>query len=150
MEVRTDAPPVSPDLWKKRWRQFGKKLKVTIPFAAGIIATLLGLLLYSALFPAPQPLTLKEVNNAVARAMASATPAPAYSAQVYQAIQPSLVLIQVKSKGTNAEEENGLGSGVLISAQGDILTALHVVENAEEIQLTFADGTQSSATVVST
>ena len=30
---------------------------------------------------------------------------------------------------------------------GDILTSLHVVEDATEIQVTFADGTESSAQV---
>ncbi len=43
-----------------------------------------------------------------------------------------------------------LGSGVVISDQGEILTALHVVKDAVEIQLTFADGTQTSVQVSST
>jgi len=45
------------------------------------------------------------------------------------------------------ERASGLGSGVVISDQGDILTALHVVEDAQEIQLTFADGSQSTAQI---
>jgi S1-C subfamily serine protease len=36
---------------------------------------------------------------------------------------------------------------VSVDAQGDILTSLHVVANATEITVTFADGMQSSATV---
>ena len=39
---------------------------------------------------------------------------------------------------------------MVISAQGEILTALHVVENASEIQIIFADGSQSSAQVAAT
>ncbi len=42
----------------------------------------------------------------------------------------------------------GLGSGVVVSDQGDILTSLHVVTAATSIQLTFADGTQSAGVVV--
>jgi S1-C subfamily serine protease len=44
----------------------------------------------------------------------------------------------------------GLGSGVIVSQRGDILTSLHVVRGASSIKVTFADGTQSSATVAST
>jgi len=102
---------------------------------------------YNVLLPAPPPLTTREVNEAVAQAMASATPAPAYSAQVYQVIQPSLVLIQTQAPGANGKTEHGVGSGVVIDDRGDILTSLHVVANASDIQLIFADGTQSSAQI---
>jgi S1-C subfamily serine protease len=111
----------------------------------GVAAALLGVHVYNALNPPAEPLTTKEVNVAVAQAMASATPAPAYSAQVYRAIQPSLVLIQA-----TVIFYAGLGSGVLVSDQGEILTALHLVDGVAAIQVTFADGTQSSAQIAST
>jgi S1-C subfamily serine protease len=134
--------------WQRRSKGFIKRLRTTVPFASGVIAALSALLIYNLLAPAPQPLTTREVNDAVAQALASATPPPAFSARVYQAIQPSLVLIQTKGTDADGEEENGLGSGVVITDSGDILTSLHVVKNASEIQLTFADGTQSGAEVV--
>ena len=105
------------------------------------------LLLYNVLFPGSHQLTTREVNDTVAQALASATPPPAFSERVYQAIQPSLVLIQIKAPDANGKVEDSLGSGVVIDDSGDILTALHVVTNAADIQLTFADGTQSSAQV---
>lgn len=67
----------------------------------------------------------------------------------YRTIRPSLVLIQTKSQGPDGQERDGLGSGVVISGRGEILTALHVVTNAATIQLTFADGTRSSGQVIS-
>lgn len=67
---------------------------------------------------------------------------------MYQAIQPSLVLIQTHAPGANGEAGVGLGSGVVVDDFGDILTSLHVVADASDIQLTFADGTQSSAQVI--
>lgn len=43
----------------------------------------------------------------------------------------------------------GLGSGVMISADGQILTAAHVVQSAEFILVEFADGEQVGAKVIS-
>jgi S1-C subfamily serine protease len=149
MEVRTDTIPTKPaPPLQARWQHLRMRLKSIVPFATGVTATLLALLIYSLLAPKPQTLTMNEVNNAVAIAMASATPAPAYSALVYQAIQPSLVLIQAHGVDSHGEEEGGLGSGVVISADGMILTALHVVENATELKVTFADGFETTAQVV--
>src|SRR6266508_6617286 len=84
----------------------------------------------------------------VDQTLSSATPLPAYSTRVYQAIQPSFVLIQTHAPGTDGKQDSGLGSGVVIDDRGDILTSLHVVADASDIQLTFADGTQSTATVM--
>jgi S1-C subfamily serine protease len=118
------------------------------PFASGALAALVALLLYNVLVPGPHQMTRREVNDAVAQALASATPQPAVSERVYQAIQPSLVLIQTQGPGTNGKVQDGLGSGVVIDDSGDILTSLHVVANVNDIQLTFADGTQSSGQVM--
>jgi S1-C subfamily serine protease len=148
MEKRMNEPSASrSELWRGRLRHFRAGVRRTAPFAAGMLAALVALLLYSVLFPGPHQLTALEVNNAVAQALASATPPPAFAVGVYQAIQPSLVLIQTKISNASGKEEDGLGSGVVIDDSGDILTALHVVADASDIQLTFADGTQSSAQV---
>ena len=80
--------------------------------------------------------------------MASATPRPAFSTQVYQIIQPSLVWIEAEGvPGETGETDKSLGTGVIIDRFGNILTSLHVVDNASAINLTFADGTQSLATI---
>ncbi|MEZ4594292.1 MAG: trypsin-like peptidase domain-containing protein [Chloroflexota bacterium] len=115
------------------------------PFAAGIVAAFLGVLLYSNLYPDPLPLTSDQVDQIVVDAMASATPPPSYSSQVYQVILPSMVLIRTTGEDENGEEGNGVGSGVIISAAADILTSLHVVAGATEIEIYYADGTQTTA-----
>jgi len=135
------------EAWQGRLRHLRKTVRSLVPFAAGMLAVLAALLLYHLLVPAPQPLTTRQVKEAVNQVLASATPPPAYSAAVYQAIQPSLVLIVTKAPGKDGKEENSLGSGVIMDDRGDILTSLHVVADASEIQLTFWDGTQSSAQV---
>jgi S1-C subfamily serine protease len=144
-----NEPPVSRlELWRARLKRFRAGVRLAAPFVFGVLAALLALMLYNVFAPAPHQLTASEVSDTVSQALASATPPPAYSSLVYQVIQPSLVLIQTKGPGENGEEENGLGSGVVIDDSGDILTSLHVVTNTTDIQVTFADGTQSSAHVL--
>ncbi|MBI3230680.1 MAG: Do family serine endopeptidase [Burkholderiales bacterium] len=48
------------------------------------------------------------------------------------------------------EKQSSLGSGVIVSAQGYILTNNHVVEAADEIEVALADGRKASATIVGT
>jgi S1-C subfamily serine protease len=150
MDLEHDTFSTPAPNWRSRWSQLRARIRVAAPFMAGVLAALLGLLLFRWFFPPSPPLSVEEVNQAVAQAMASATPAPAYSAQVYQVIQPSLVLIQSRGVRHGQGRASGLGSGVVISDQGDILTALHVVEDAQEIRLTFADGSETSAQVTAT
>jgi len=136
------------ELWQRRLQRFRTRARRAVPFVSGVLAALVALLIYNVILPGPPQLTTRDVNQSIAQAMASATPAPAVSSLVYQAIQPSLVLIQTKSQSQNGDDENGIGSGVVIDDQGDVLTSLHVVANASEIQLTFADGTQSIGLVM--
>ena len=107
----------------------------------------LAIMLYSALFPGPKPLTSADVQQGVQEALASATPGPAFSQLVYADVAPSLVAIQTTSLDAQSKAQSGLGTGVVVDAGGDILTALHVVTGATSIKLTFADGSTSSATV---
>jgi S1-C subfamily serine protease len=66
--------------------------------------------------------------------------------KVYRVIQPSLVLIETEG-GPNSE--GAIGSGVVVNAAGQIMTAEHVIDGASAIRITFADGSQVSASVVS-
>jgi len=141
----SETPTSQPNRWRERLQSLRRGVRSTLPFASGMLATLVALILYNIFVPRPHQVTTQEINDTIAQALASATPPSAYSAQVYQAIQPSLVLIQTQADG---DDEGGLGSGVVIDAAGDILTSLHVVADAEEIKLTFADGTESSAQII--
>jgi serine protease DegQ len=48
----------------------------------------------------------------------------------------------------NEEPSSSLGSGVIVSPQGIILTNHHVIEGADEIEVAFADGRKRSAKLV--
>lgn len=119
-----------------------------IPFLSGVLAALLALFIYNA-FPQTAQMTQADVDHAVASALASATPRPPYSVQVYKTIQPSLVLIQTERDNGNGASDRSLGSGVIINDRGEILTSLHVVDGARRILLTFADGTQAEGMIIS-
>ncbi|MFU8771495.1 MAG: S1C family serine protease [Anaerolineales bacterium] len=134
--------------WKVRRERFSQATKKIIPVLFGMILVLFVLWIYNTIFDDREQLTLNEVNEAIAQVLASATPPPAYSSLVYQAVRPSLVLIQARTIEQDGEERNSLGSGVVINEMGDILTSLHVVEGANSIQLTFADGTRSEGQVI--
>ncbi len=136
------------ELWQQRLLRFRTYIKRTVPFASGIVTAFAALVLYNVFVPGPQPLTTNQVNDSIAQALASVTPPPPFSAYVYQIIQPSLVFIQVEGPDSEGEVGHGLGSGVVVTEQGDILTSLHVIANASDIKLTFADGSQSGAQVV--
>jgi putative serine protease PepD len=88
----------------------------------------------------------------------TATPQPATSTQpvasstqstdvsaVAQRVLPSVVQVNVRAGNTE-----GLGSGVIISADGRILTNNHVVSGADELTVTLSDGRTVDAGVVST
>jgi S1-C subfamily serine protease len=144
MAESSDSRPVLRQKW---WQNFRRGVRASAPFAGGVLAAFAALILYNILFPAPRPLTKNEVNATVAQALASATPPPAFSEQVFQEIEPSLVLIETKSTNASGKTEDGLGSGVVVDQGGDILTALHVVADSSSIQVIFADGSKSSAQI---
>ncbi|OQY89189.1 MAG: hypothetical protein B6D38_07510 [Anaerolineae bacterium UTCFX1] len=125
------------------------RLRGTLPFAWGVIAALLAVSLYNVLFPA-DVMNRREVAEAISSALASATPRPAFSAQAYSVIAPSLVGIQTDQPNAESAKGHAFGSGVIVNDLGEILTSLHVVANASNITLFFADGTQSSATITLT
>ena len=103
--------------------------------------------------PSREPATSKaDVNGIVAKKVGEAITAlqrqPPASVTVYAAIRPSLVVIQSERRG-GGPGRSGLGSGVIVNAQGDILTSLHVVQDSTSIKVSFSDGAESPATVKS-
>jgi putative serine protease PepD len=69
----------------------------------------------------------------------TATPLPV--ADLYQQVAPSVVLVTT-SKGS-------LGSGVIVTDTGTVLTANHVISGGGSISILFADGTKAAATIAS-
>ena len=128
-------------------QQLWWKINKFTPILLGALVFLIALGIYTIFSPDPDQLTTSEIDEIVAQAMGSATPPPAVSAQVYQAILPSLVIVKSDLNDKEEGEGYGIGSGVVINDSAAILTALHVVAEANDINVQFADGTQSPAVI---
>lgn len=86
---------------------------------------------------------LGSVTGAAAAPTPTATPTTSATPTVsdlFQQVGPSVVLIRT------AED---LGTGVIATETGSIVTADHVVDGASRISVTFADGTTTTATIAS-
>ena len=72
---------------------------------------------------------------------------------VFDQMSPSVVVIRGRGRdigvnGRGLTYITEIGSGVVVSAQGDVITAAHVVQAMDEITVEFADGATVSAHVV--
>lgn len=135
--------------WPPWVHRLWRGLKRALPFALVAVSAFTGVFLYNRLFPPPTPPDPSEINAQIAEVMASATPPPPYSAEVYRTILPSLVLIESeRAVADEGADGRGIGSGVIVNDQADILTAYHVVADASHIEVVFADGTRATAEVV--
>jgi S1-C subfamily serine protease len=74
---------------------------------------------------------------------------------VFKRVRGSVVVILTKERALHPDQQErkrvsveGLGSGVLISADGKVLTAAHVVQIADRVRLEFASGEVVEARVI--
>ena len=117
----------------------------------GLLALLLAVSFSLSLQPAARRLTQDDINAAVLKTLETTT-LPSAAAKAYEAISPSVVRVVglgkgVDGKGSKEDAERSVGTGVVIVDKGVILTNLHVVQGAETIKVTFADGLESTATI---
>ena len=84
--------------------------------------------------------------------LALATPAGAQSVgDVFRRVSPSVVVIRSKGRDVSASGQvrfGEIGSGVLISSDGKVMTAAHVVHAMDEISVEFIGGETVPARVV--
>jgi S1-C subfamily serine protease len=165
---RSDAPPAAVAVPvarpRRRWRERG---------AWGVLA--LGLVLGGAwaghaLGPVGQVLTQKDIDAAVRRSLEK-EPLPSAYARAHAAIAPSVVRVEgddgpddipapppaasapkgrkkATAEGDMPPHNHATGSGVVIVDNGTILTNLHVVAGSKRLKVTFADGSESEASLI--
>lgn len=91
--------------------------------------------------PAQSPL---ESNFGVQPTPSVSDPLPQDARQLFSRVRRSAVRIEQQG----ADGSGGLGTGFFISAQGLLLTAYHVVDGAQRIQITTVSGQNFAASVV--
>ena len=148
------APPIS------RFKRVTNKLRADNLYllwsVIGLMALMLTISLSFSIRPDTRRLTQKDIDSAVLKTLET-TVLPSPAAKAYEAISPSVVRVVGLSKNHGKEGEKNaegkderdrsVGTGVVITDKGIILTNLHVVHGADTIQITFADGLESTATI---
>jgi S1-C subfamily serine protease len=133
-------------------RRLGGSRRVAVAFGVLVLAILglSGALVFTNFRISGRPDLSNKQVNAIAGQQASTAVSqlqsqPPAAVPAYQGVQTAFVVVRSRTDASGLSE---LGSGVIVDSQGDILTALHVVRGASTIEVTFADGTTSPATVV--
>ena len=131
-----------------RFRKFYDRHKQLLwVFAGGILALLL-VYAHTAITPPPRQITQDDIRAAVLYTLeTNILPSPARKA--YAVIRPSIVRVRglAPDKAGGEDTEKSVGTGVVIVDKGTILTNLHVVLGAKRVQVVFADGLESDATI---
>lgn len=131
-----DAAPAQPDVGARR-----RRTVAAIAAGAALLLVLTAFLFYRWGSSGGAPAALP--SN---RPSPSAS-GPPTTAQIYTNVAPSVVAIDALHQDAATGDS---GTGVIVNADGTVMTALHVVKDAAAIRITFADGTTSPATVTST
>ena len=141
-----EQPPSRFQVLRQRVKRLYERSRPILLVLLGILIALAATFAYDTTKPPPQRLTQRDINAAVARALASATPPPSIASQVYEIIAPSLVRVEGQVAGD--DKKRSIGTGTVVDDMGDILSSWHIVEKATTIRVTFYDDTESEAVVV--
>ena len=128
--IETVGPPTTPGRIPTRWIALAGGTLAVAVLVIAVLAFQLGS--GSSTAAAPSPTTTTPTTT-------SAGTMPV--TQMFQQVAPSVVEITT-AKGS-------LGSGVIVTATGTILTANHVISDGSALTVIFSDGTKSAATVAS-
>ncbi len=145
------VPPPTPPIPAPPTRRLSRRAESVLLVAAGAAVAALFALLAGRSGPAPQALTQQDIDAAVRHTLET-KPLPSVASRAAEAVRPSVVRVQGLQDdpdGYAGDLEHGVGSGVVIVDKGLILTNLHVVAGADKVKVTFFDGMESDATVVS-
>jgi putative serine protease PepD len=140
--VQSMRPPLPPALAKPRRRSSGV---VAIAAGAAVLAAVVGgaggALIDHSLSGNTVPAAVAQATSDTATAAASTGTVSSVAAKAL----PSVV--QITQLG---QSEEGIGSGVILTSDGEILTNNHVVAGGGTLTVTFANGKKAQATVLGT
>ena len=141
------VPEIAEEKAKPRpWRAWLRAHRANLLVALPGVAALAILLMQPG--RAPETTTQEDIDNAVVKSLETAT-LPSTATRAYEAVQGSVVRVRAYHPTPDGGEmSGGVGSGVVILDKGVILTNIHVVEGAQRISVTFADGLESDADII--
>jgi len=141
------ASPAQPQ--RSRWRALVDRYQGVLFLVAGGLFALGLVVVYATLHPPPAPLTQKDIDAAVLHTLENVQ-MPSHAARAYEAVRRSVV--RVRGRASSEREDGyateGVGTGVVIVDTGIILTNMHVVAGADQVQVQFFDGMESEASVI--
>jgi len=163
-EPRGQATVVPADPKYPRLSRAARAYRTPLLVIIGLLAILGGVALDRGLAESPKVITKQDIDDAVRQSLEK-IPLPAQAARAYAAIGPSVVRVlgydhpdasraqrkppdkPPQSPAESEDDKASIGSGVVITEQGSILTNLHVVNGARRIAVIFHDGSKSDAEI---
>ena len=157
--------PNLPNMWRRTWLVFSQAVTVTVAVLFVLLTLKPGWLPdWSGATRSTGVLPAATVLQAAAPADGASAPASGYALAAMRAA-PAVVSVTATRMSRNPHADDprfrfffrdgggqqaqvGLGSGVIVSPEGYLLTNHHVVEDATEIEVQLADGRQTRARVV--
>ncbi len=162
LPANSGAAAVPPTRWRRFAQRVHSKNSALLWSVIGLLALLLALSVAPGLRPSARALTQKDIDAAVLKTLSTVS-LPSRAAKASAAVAPSVVRViglgkeaplanqkTPDGKDNTDARERSVGTGVVITDKGTILTNLHVVQGAESIKVTFADGLESTATITGT
>ena len=151
-----------------RLKRFIHAQRIPALWLAGLLAVFSGIALDRHLATPSRLITQQDIDHAV-RASLENKPLPSQTTKAFEVIRPSIVRVdgfdhpegvgnlpkhaepqdkkEKKGKPPAENERQSVGTGVVITERGSILTNLHVVVGTSHIRVVFADGTEADAVV---
>jgi S1-C subfamily serine protease len=152
---RNEPPPgaeaVATDEAPAGSRSIGPRLRLALIVGAALVVS--GGIYVATRDTSPPPLDKAEVgtiaSDVTGKAIEKLESKPPAAATVYQQILPSIVEIEANRPSSNGKGAS-LGAGVIVNRAGTILTALHVVDGARRVRVSFVDGARSTVSIAAT
>ncbi|OGA40135.1 MAG: peptidase S1 [Betaproteobacteria bacterium RIFCSPLOWO2_12_FULL_62_13] len=144
VEMPTAGAPL-----RSRFQTFLRHRDRVLWIVVGTSIALLVVFGQQAMSPPAGRITQADIDAAVLRALETKL-LPSLAAKAYEIVRPSVVGVygfRPEQKPKKLPEQS-VGTGVVIVDKGLILTNLHVVNEAERVNVIFADGHESEATLV--
>ena len=141
--------PALPPSRRSRFQALLLRYQPALFLVAGGLFALGLVLVHASLNPPPPALTQKDIDAAVLHTLENVQ-MPSHAAKAYELVRRSVVRVRGRA---NSEREDGyategVGTGVVIVDTGIILTNMHVVAGADQVQVEFFDGLESEAVVI--